>query len=70
MAATAPTPQFGAADGDHFDASGLECGIGIVVAVVADDNARPQRDDVVSIVPLLTLALIDIAAGWNDMKRL
>jgi len=40
--------------------------VGVRVAVVADDDAGRQRDDVVAVVPLLALGLPGVAAGFDD----
>src|SRR3954452_6114865 len=40
------------------------------VALVGDDNARLEGDDVVAVVPLLALLLVLVAAGLDDMQLL
>ena len=55
MAAAAAAAEFRAADGDHLDAGLAQQRVGVDVAVVADDHAGLERDDVVAVVPLLAL---------------
>ena len=38
------------------------------VAVVGDDDARLEGDDVVAVVPLLALRLAGVAAGFDDAQ--
>ncbi len=71
MATAAPSAQFGARNGAHLDASCLQRSIGVVVAVVSNDHTRTQAENVVAVIPLLSLALLfGIAAGWHHLQRL
>ena len=57
MAAAAAAAEFGAAHGDDLDAGLAQQRVGVGVAVVGDDDAGLERDDVVAVVPLLALRL-------------
>ena len=71
MPAAATPAQFCSRHFAHVDAFGAQHGVGVVVAVVADNHARPQRHHVVAVVPLLarTLGLVT-AAGGHDPQFL
>ena len=43
-----------------------ELGVGVDVALVGDDDARGDGEDVVAVVPLLALGLALVAAGRED----
>jgi hypothetical protein len=46
-----------------LDAGLLQLEIGGLVALVGDDDARAERDDVIAVVPLVALRLELVAAG-------
>jgi hypothetical protein len=52
MPTAAPPAQFGARYGKNLDTCGFKGGIGIVVSVITDDDARTQGQNIVSVVPL------------------
>ena len=58
-----PRPELAGGDGDDLDAGLAQGGVGQDVAVVADDDAGLERDDVVAVVPLLALDAVDVAGG-------
>src|SRR4030095_8620798 len=60
-AAAAAGPEPRAANRDHFHASLAQQRVRVDVAVVSDDDAGFQRDDIVAVVPLLALGLVDVA---------
>src|SRR5687767_3668314 len=66
--AAAAAAEFLAADGDDLDARLAEQRVGVGVAVVPDDHARLERNDVVAVVPLLALGVEGVAAGADDEK--
>ena len=68
VAAAATATQFGPDDGDDFDPFFPQGGIGGGVAVVGDDNPRFQADEVVTAVPLLALAGVDVACGFHNAE--
>src|SRR5690606_10672852 len=70
VAAATAAPQFAGADGDDLDAGLAQQGIGVGVAVVADDHARLQADHVVAVIPLLALGLVGIATGFHHAQLL
>ena len=70
MAAAAAAAEFAAAHGDDFDAGLAQQRVGVGVAVVGDDHAGLERDDVVAVVPLLALRLPGVAAGLDDAQFL
>ena len=57
MSAAAAPAEFGAADRDDLDPGLSQKRVGVDVAVVGDDHAGLERDDVVAVVPLLALGL-------------
>ena len=61
-AAAAPA-ELEALDGDDLDAGLAQRGVGAGVALVGDDDAGLEGDDVVAVVPLLALGLELVAAG-------
>ena len=70
MAATAALADLGAVDGQDLDAGLAHQRVGELVALVGDDDAGLQRDDVVAVVPLLALGLPGVAAGADDAQLL
>src|SRR6478609_9439619 len=68
MAASAAAPELLARDRVHLDAGLGELEVGGLVALVGDDDARGQRDDVVAVVPLVSLGLELVAAGRDDRQ--
>src|SRR6056297_3928398 len=69
--AAAPAPKLCARRLQHLDAFGTQRGVGVVVAVVADDQAGPDRQHVVAVVPLLARLLERVlAAGGHHRQRL
>ena len=61
-----PRPSSEPADGDHLDTRLAQAGVGVDVAVVGDDDAWLEAQQVVAVVPLLALALERVAAGGDD----
>ena len=55
---------------EHLDAGLAHQRVGELVALVGDDDAGLQRDDVVAVVPLLALGLPRVAAGLDDPQLL
>src|SRR5690606_36543281 len=53
----AATAQLRARHLQHLDSGRLQCSIGVVIAVIADDDTRAKRQYVVAIIPLLALTL-------------
>ncbi|EGE57167.1 hypothetical protein RHECNPAF_470050 [Rhizobium etli CNPAF512] len=68
MAATTAAAEFGAANGDDLDPRLAQKRIRVGVAVVGDDDAGLERDDIVAIVPLFALGLVGIAAGFDGAQ--
>src|SRR4051812_23210139 len=66
-AAAAPAELAGV-DGDDLDAGLAQLGVRERVAVVADDDAGLQGDDVVAVVPLLALRAELVAAGRHHAE--
>ena len=66
MAAAASASELGAGDREHLDPGLGELGVGRLVALVGDDDAGRERDDVVAVVPLVALGLELVAAGGDD----
>ena len=62
MAAAAAPAELLAGDREHLDAGLGELRVGRLVALVRDDDARLERDDVVAVVPLVALGLELVAA--------
>ena len=67
-AATA-TAQLAAGDGDDLDAGLAELRVGVDVALVRDDDAGSDGEDVVAVVPLLALGLAVVPAGGEHLDR-
>ena len=61
-----PRPSSKPSMGSHLDAGLAQRGVGAGVALVADDDAGLERDDVVAVVPLLALGLEGVTAGLDD----
>ncbi len=64
--ATATASELEAFDGDDFDAGLAQRGVGAGVALVGDDDAGLEGNDVVAVVPLLALGFELVAAGRDD----
>lgn len=64
--AAASASQFIAGDRQHSDASFVVFLVGPDVALVAHHHAGAQREDVVGVVPLLTLGFKGVAASGNQ----
>ena len=82
MPAAAAAAEFRAAHGDHLDAGLAQQRVRVGVAVVGDDDAGLQRDDVVAVVPLFALRLArrcrrsrrraaasDPSASWTTVEQ-
>jgi hypothetical protein len=67
--AAAAAAELGAGDRDDLDPLAAQAGVGVDVALVADDHAGRDREDVVAVVPLLALGLVDVAAGLEQAQR-
>ena len=65
VAAAAASAQFGPDDGDDLDAGLAQQRVGVGVAVVGEDDAGFDGDEVVAAVPLLTLGVVVGAAGLH-----
>src|SRR4029453_8224136 len=63
--AAATLAQLEALDGDDLDPGLAHLGDRVGVALVGDDHAGLERDDVVAVVPLLALLLVGVAAGLD-----
>src|SRR4051812_17000405 len=69
-AGSAPSPaELAARDRQHLDAGSPKLGVGVDVALVGDDDAGTQSQDVVAVVPLLALGLHVVAPGGEDADR-
>src|SRR5262249_22204397 len=66
VAAAAAAAEFGADDGDDLDAGLAQQGIGTGVAVVGEDHAGCDGDEVVAAVPLLPFVRVSFAAQADD----
>ena len=55
VAAATAAAELRAVDGEHLDALLAHQGVGVLVALVGDDDTRLEGDDVVAVVPLLPL---------------
>src|SRR5262245_45313187 len=66
-AAAAPA-ELGARDRADLDAGLLHPADRRLVALVGDDDAGAERDDVVAVVPLLPLGLELVARGGDDLQ--
>ena len=60
--------ELAAGDRDDLDAGLAELRVGVDVALVGDDDARADGEDVVAVVPLLALGLVLVAAGGDDLE--
>src|SRR5690349_11604591 len=58
-----PSTELGADDLDHLDAGLAQQRVRRGVAVVGDDDARLDGNQVVAAVPLLTFGVVHVAAG-------
>ena len=65
-----PRPSSWPAIAQHLDAGLRELGVGGLVALVGDDDAGLERDDVVAVVPLVALGLELVAAGRDEREVL
>ena len=63
-----PLPSSKPCDLDHLDARLAHLGDRVGVALVGDDDARLERDDVVAVVPLLALLLVRVATGLDHVE--
>src|SRR5215475_2102876 len=70
MATATAAAELGAPDGDDLDPRLAQKRVGVGVAVIADDHAGLDGDDIVAVVPLLALRLPGIAAGPDDSEML
>src|SRR4029078_4408268 len=60
--------EFESSDLDDLDTGLAHLGNGVGVAFVCDHHARFESDDVVPVIPLLTLLLILIATSLDDLE--
>ena len=67
--AAAAAAELGAGDRDDLDALAPEPRVRVDVALVGDDDAGRDREDVVAVVPLLALGLVLVAAGLEQAQR-
>ena len=65
-----PLPSSKPCDRDDLDAGLAHLRDRERVALVGDDDAGLERDDVVAVVPLLALLLVGVAAGLHDVELL
>src|SRR5215831_3677228 len=70
VAAAAAAAQLRAGDRAHLDPGLREPQVGRLVALVRDDHAGRERDDVVAVVPLRTLGLELVARRLHDPELL
>ncbi len=63
-----PLPSSKPAIAIDLDAGLAHLGDRVGVALVGDDDARLERDDVVAVVPLLALLLVLVATGLDDVE--
>ena len=68
MAAAAAAAELLAGDRQDLDARLGELGVGGLVALVGDDGPGRQRDDVVPVVPLVSLGLELVTAGGDERQ--
>src|SRR3954452_13995205 len=68
MASAAPLAELLAGDRVHLDAGLLELEVRRLVALVGDDDAGREGDDVVAVVPLVALGLELVAAGRDELQ--
>src|SRR6185312_12552375 len=66
MATAAPAAELLAGNRVHLDSGLRELRVRRLVALVGDHRARPQRDDVVPVVPLIALGLELVSPGRDD----
>src|SRR5215831_16368884 len=66
MATAAALAELVSLDRDHLDAGLAQRGVGAGVALVGDDDAGLQRDDVVAVIPLFALGSEHVPAGLDD----
>ena len=64
--AAAAAAELGAGDRDDLDAGAAQPRVGVDVALVGDDDAGRDGEDVVAVVPLLALGLVAVAAGLEE----
>ena len=67
--AAATATELEAGDRDHLDPLAAQPRVGVDVALVGDDDARRDGEDVVAVVPLLALGLVAVAAGLEQPQR-
>src|SRR4029077_12456946 len=67
VAAAASATELLPGDGEHLDARLGELRVGRFVPLVPNDDAGLDRDDVVAVVPLVSLGLELVAAGRDDL---
>ena len=65
-----PRPSSEPSSVEDLDARLAQQRVGVFVALVADDDAGLEGDDVVAVVPLLALGLPLVAAGADDAQLL
>ena len=70
MPAATSLAELEALDRDDLDAGLAHLRDRERVALVGDDDAGLERDDVVAIVPLLARLLVGVAAGLDDVELL
>src|SRR4051794_4007009 len=70
VAAAAAAAELLSGDRVHFDPGLGELLVGGLVALVGDDHARCERDDVVAVVPLVALRLELVATRGDDLELL
>ena len=68
MASAAAAAELLAGDRMQLDTRVCELLVGRLVALVTDDLAGCQRDDVIAVVPLVTLGLELITTGGHDFQ--
>src|SRR6478735_2608005 len=68
VAAATTFAELEALDLDDLDAGLAHLGDRVGVALVGDDHAGLERDDVVAVVPLLALLLVLVAAGLDHLQ--
>ena len=68
MSAASSLTELEAFDRDHLDTGLSHLRDRVGVALVGHNHAGLQRYDVVTVVPLLSLLLIDVATGLDDVQ--
>ena len=68
MTAAPAAPELRPPDCDHFDTGFAQQRVGRGVAVISDNHARLEGDDIVAIIPLLSLLIVGIPASLNDIE--